>query len=104
MSASLATTTGVLHRVSAIRCHHDADEVRDAIAFDRLRLMSQYARGYQVACDCQKREETIAVEDCAGLSVYNANHKPVARFTGKQYVASENADRSIGIYSRLVRN
>jgi hypothetical protein len=86
-----------------IRCHHDDDEVRHGVAMDRLRLMATYARGYSVACDCCA-DEGLDLEDCGGLRVFNANRKPCATYRGRQYVALENSDRTIAIYSRLVRN
>ena len=64
MSASAAT------RVSAIRCHHDADEVRDAVKFDRLRLMATYSRLYSVACDCCVKI-TIATKRIVAACAYS---------------------------------
>jgi hypothetical protein len=86
--------------VSSLRVHHDADEIRQAIGLDRLRQMAKYPRGYSVSCDCQR--DGIAPELCEGLTMLNHRGSPVARFTGRQYVAAQTLDGGVAIFSRLI--
>jgi len=95
-------STSVASR-AAIRTHHHVGEGRDAAAFDRLRLMATYSRGYSVICDCCANDGDRDEENCGGLRVYNWCGNPVAVFRGTQYRAIENASGAISVYSTLVR-
>lgn len=99
------TNATVVRALSAVQVHHPAEEVNQVLALDgKLRLMGQFPRYYSVFCDCCASDGKLDPEDCAGLRVHDRRGNPVATFRGKQYRAIENSDRTIGVFSTLVRN
>lgn len=101
----MSSATMVARALSPVRVHHDADEIRQAIGLDRLRQMAKYPRGYSLSCDCSRNDSDLPFDkDCEGLTMFNRRGKPVARFTGRQYVAAQTLDGGVAVYSRLIHN
>ena len=87
-----SAASAIPRNVSTVRTHHDDDEIREAVRMDRLRRMATYSRLYSITCDCCANDGDSDEENCEGLSVFNRNGKPCARFHGRQYRGLANPD------------
>ncbi len=77
--------------------HRTRDEVSPA-AIKTLKVAA-FPAGHSAVCNCAASEGKMKPEDCDGLCVYDGDGNEVAKFSGKQFRAAQNADGGILVYS-----